>query len=181
MWAAGFCDDALPILMEEQQHQLVPFPSALVAALLSLTNCIALALCSNHAPEDFCYVNNFQNSQPHFFQPLLHIENLGEITEEEFYSHLEWGRPFVVHGVTKGWRANEKWDVNYFRQAFSEFELFSSTFSTNASPVFEDSLQEDVYFGIFLNNAELARHLAMDYNYPCFIPTQLQMQGRQFS
>ena len=153
-----------------EKQQLIPFLSVLVLSII--TSCSALA---NHAPEDFCHVNNFQNSQPNLFQPLLHY--MKNMTDEEFYSHLEWGRPFVVSGVTKGWRANEKWDVKYFRQVFSNFELFSSTFATNASPVFEDSFQEDVYFGIFLNNAELSRCLAMDYSYPSFIPTELQMQG----
>ena len=177
-------DDILPIskslvrVMNTDLLQLSIFLllSIVVTSLLSLISCTVSTFSSNSTPEDFCHVNDFNNSQT-LFHP-LHLTNIEDMTEKEFFSHLEWGRPFVVHGVTKGWRANQKWNAEYFRHVFSNFELFSSTFATTVSPVFESAPQEDVYFGIFLNDVKLSGLLAEDYNYPSFVPTQLKMQGK---
>ncbi len=171
--------DALPKYSMEDLLLIIGV-STLVTALLSVLSCTALAFSSSSTPapeQDFCYVNDFSNSQVQFHP--LNLTNLGDVTEEGFFADLEWGRPFVVRGVTEGWKANKKWDVEYFRHVFSDFELFSSTFATNASPVFESaSPQEDVYFGIFLNDAKLAAFLAEDYVYPSFVPPHLKMQGK---
>ena len=130
---------------------------------------------SSSSDGDFCHVNNFGPSQT-VFHPLS-LTCSEELSEEKMHAYMEWGRPFAVSGVTQGWKANEKWSEDYFREVFSNFELFSSTFATNASPVFQSVPQEDVYFGIFLNDAKLSGRLADDYVYPSFIPLPLKMQG----
>lgn len=103
--------------------------------------------------------------------------NQDSLTLEAFYHSMELGKPFCVSGVAKDWQASQKWSEDYFRSVFSEFELFSSTFATNSSPVFESVHREDVYYGIFLNDRGLASFLAADYSYPKFIPQELAMQG----
>lgn len=123
--------------------------------------------------EDFCHINDFDSSRV-AYQPIkLH----SSMEDAVFYSYLELGKPFGVCQVTKKWKANEKWDDNYFKNIFSNFELFSSTFATNVSPRFETVSRRDVYYGIFLNDKNLAGFLANDYSYPSFIPRELKMQG----
>lgn len=128
---------------------------------------------------DFCYINEFENSTISYSKlKALHSGNVRELLRE----NMEHGQLFVVSDVTNGWKANHRWTHEYFKSLFSNFELFSSTFATNVTPVFEhDSHQEDVYFGIFINDPSLANLLASDYSYPDFIPPELRIQGCEVS
>ena len=102
---------------------------------------------------------------------------MGDVTQTMFYQHADYGRPFVVRGVTKDWTASEKWTEEYFRTTFYNYELFSSTFATNSSPLLDDGSRGDVYYGIFVNDQELAEYLAADYSYPQFIPRNFIVSG----
>lgn len=135
----------------------------------------------NTHPEDhshlkFCHVNNFSVSNDTY---KMEFTRVNDLTVSFFAESMNLGRPFVVSGVTHNWRANSKWDSDYFRNAFSNFELFSSTFATNTSPMFDNSGVNDryVYYGIFLNDRSVADLIADDYIYPNFIPSHLRMQG----
>ncbi len=124
----------------------------------------------------FCHVNNFTASEEVF----QHLECINvEHVSESFLSHrVEYGIPFVVSGVTKNWRANTRWTSDYFKEVFSDLELFSSTFATNVSPVFDSFVNErEIYYGIFLNDRRAADTLALDYTYPSFIPPHMRVQG----
>lgn len=126
---------------------------------------------------DFCHINDFNASDIHYSPiPIAHIK---DVTEAMLLSYAEIGQPFVVRNVTDEWKAKERWTGQYFRTLFANFELFSSTFATNASPVFDPNLssEKDVYYGIFINDQKLADFMAEDYVYPMFIPEMLKMQG----
>lgn len=129
--------------------------------------------------EDFCHINDFNNSET-TYQPMQFYPHMDNVTDKAFSHHVELGRPFAVGGVTVDWMASQKWTDGYFRSIFSDFELFSSTFATNSSPVFEAHSRRDVYYGIFLNDRNLADFIASDYSYPRFIPKDLVLQGRCF-
>ncbi len=124
---------------------------------------------------DFCHINNFNYSKKDYY----YLDLVDGVSQEELYESMELGRPFAVSGVTKEWKATSKWNSKYFRSIFSNVELFSSTFATNTSPVFDAKSPDDrgIYYGIFLNDRDLADHLADDYSYPKFIPEELRMQG----
>ena len=107
----------------------------------------------------------------------LKINNLEDVADTMVFHHLEYGKPFVVSGVTRHWKANVKWSAEYFKEVFSEFELFSSTFATNVTPVFDIVDDQDVYYGIFLNDRKAAESVAEDYVFPSFIPPHLKVQG----
>lgn len=124
---------------------------------------------------DFCHINDF-NSSTITYQSLK-TTITKDVTETAFFTNAELGQPFAVSGVGGTWKASTKWNEEYFKNVFSDFELFSSTFATNASPVFGSAPQENIYYGIFLNDKSLADLLANDYTYPSFIPQELNMQG----
>ena len=131
---------------------------------------------SQNISQQFCHVNDFSGSSEAYDRlESTHIEDVND----SFVAHnVECGRPFVVSAVTRDWKANEKWDSDYFKSVFSDFELFSSTFATNVSPVFDSTLDEkDMYYGIFLNDRSVAEVVSADYKYPSFIPHHLRMQG----
>ena len=123
---------------------------------------------------DFCHINDFNSLTDLTFE---HIVPTPGATPAVLLSHMERGEPFVVSGVTEGWRAREKWSETYFEEIFANVELFSSTFATNMSPVFQQSSRKDIYYGIFLNDRGLAEFLSKDYTYPNFVPHRLKIQG----
>ena len=127
---------------------------------------------------EFCHVNNFtENSNEEFHA----IEKVHVDTLDQFYLSKQFrlGSPFVVTGVTRGWKATEKWDHTYFSKIFKNEELFSSTFSTPSKPEFcqTDECNRNTYYGIFLNNPLLADSLSDDYEYPPFIPGDWWIKG----
>lgn len=138
------------------------------------TNIISVTLAQLH--EDFCHINDF-NSSSTVYQSLHAYPSMEEVTKTTFFNHVELGTPFAVAGVTENWRAKVKWTDGYFRSVFSGFELFSSTFATNSSPTFEPHSRRDVYYGIFINDRNLADFIAQDYSYPAFIPKHLIVSG----
>lgn len=130
---------------------------------------------------EFCYVNNFKNSTTIKFRmisPTLvdHVNNL--FIDQQ----LQTGSPFMVSGVTKSWKAVEKWSHSYFEKLFKNENLFSSTFSTPKRPEFcsMEDCSKDVYYGIFLNNQLLAESLSSDYEYPQFLPNEWWIKGKCF-
>ena len=122
---------------------------------------------------DFCHINDFDSSDLDF----EHIVPTSGATPAVLLSHMERGEPFAVRGVTEDWSASEKWSESYFEEIFANVDLFSSTFATNVSPVFQQLPRKDVYYGIFLNDKGLAEFLSKDYTYPDFIPHRLKIQG----
>lgn len=124
---------------------------------------------------DFCHVNDFKASSI-YFKPILYAD-IKDVTPAVLLSYAELGQPFVVRNVANEWRAREKWSEQYFQTVFANFELFSSTFATNVSPIFDSLSSKNVYYGIFINDKKLADFMSGDYNYPNFIPEQLKMQG----
>ena len=125
---------------------------------------------------DFCYFNDFNSMTIAYHK--IEKTRIDNFTGAAFYKSVEFGIPFVISGVTDGWKANTKWDNLYFKKVFQNFELFSSTFATNASPVFDSVPNDDrIYYGIFINDRGLADMLAEDYDYPPFIPHELKIQG----
>ena len=123
---------------------------------------------------EFCYVNRFDRSD--YFRPLTPM-SLESSSKEFVRKCMHSGRPFVVSGVTESWPANRKWSHAYFEEIFQNHKLFSSTFSTTKSPQFSDSPSDDVYFGIFLNDRQLAEVVAGDYGFPDFIPPDWRLTG----
>jgi hypothetical protein len=138
----------------------------------------ATDIASNQSREnvDFCHVNDFDAPSSILYQsiPLTDIEN---VTAAVLLSYAEVGQPFVVRNIAREWKAREKWNEQYFQTIFADFELFSSTFATNASPVFGSLPKRDVYYGIFINDKKLADFMSGDYMYPRFIPEELHVQG----
>lgn len=133
---------------------------------------------------DLCHVNDFNatttTTGTTTTYNLIQLVNIEDMTPTVLLKNMEQGQPFCVKGVTEGWKAKERWTEEHFRSVFASFELFSSTFATNASPVFGSSPRSDrdVYYGIFVNDNHLAQVLAEDYSYPTFIPQDLKVQGR---
>ena len=125
---------------------------------------------------DFCHINDFSASSIHYSPiPIVGVE---DVTGAVLLSFADIGQPFAVRNVTNGWKARERWTEQYFGTVFANFELFSSTFTTNVSPIFDPlSSEKDVYYGIFINDQKLADSMAEDYIYPVFIPEKLKMQG----
>jgi len=163
------------------------YPTSAVVLVLMLE---LLALChsqhyhyssssyfSQNASRLFCHVNNFAASDEDFLK--LESTSIEDVTDTMVLHHVEYGKPFVVSGVTQHWRANLRWTAEYFKEAFSELELFSSTFATNASPVFGMGDDRDVYYGIFLNDRKAAESVAEDFVFPSFIPPHLRVQGTE--
>lgn len=123
----------------------------------------------------FCYRNLFNRSDH-----IAEVERvtLQQVTPEFVTSRMHRGQPYIVSGVTKEWPANHKWSHDYFEQLFSGHELFSSTFSTPASPDFSDSISaHETYYGIFLNSYDSAQLVSTDYTYPSFIPPEWRITG----
>ena len=122
----------------------------------------------------FCYVTDMSNKTG--FQSVPSTSSL-----EGVATHMEWGQPFLVRGVSDNWPAARLWSHAHFRQLFRGHDLFSSTFSTTEQPQFEDDEypNKGIYYGIFLNNEALAAVVAKDYDYPHFIPDQLRLQGER--
>ena len=61
---------------------------------------------------DFCHVNDFNHSDITYGE--LDIIELENLTSKMFHKFMDLGQPFVVSGVTNGWRANQKWESGYF-------------------------------------------------------------------
>ena len=126
---------------------------------------------------DFCHVNDF-GAPSTSYKPIPYAD-VRDVTPGVLLSYAETGQPFVVRNVANEWKAREKWNERYFQTVFANFELFSSTFATNASPTFDSVLpKKDVYYGIFINDKELAGFMSEDYEYPWFVPNNLRMQGK---
>ena len=149
----------------------------LIGAVLA---CVGLWLICRHEENimqysgEFCYINGFDRSD--YFRTVTST-SLGRTDEEFVRKCMHSGQPFVVSGVTKNWPANWKWNHAYFEEIFQSHKLFSSTFSTTKSPQFSESPSDDVYFGIFLNDRQLAEVVAGDYSYPDFIPEDWRLTG----
>ena len=128
---------------------------------------------------DLCHVNDFNSTTTPAYRH-IQLVNVEDLTPAVLFANMEQGQPFGVKGVTEGWKARGKWTEEHFRSVFASFELFSSTFATNVPPVFGSSPRgdRDIYYGIFVNDKNLAQVLAEDYTYPTFIPQDLTVQGR---
>ena len=124
---------------------------------------------------DFCYKNVFMSSDQ--FAMLNKISS-DAVTLDFVIERMNNGLPFVVSHVTHNWKANEKWDHEYFEKLFGNSELFSSTFSTLTAPKFlSNQSTTEIYFGVFLNDEGLSELLQSDYQYPSFIPVEWRNTG----
>lgn len=125
---------------------------------------------------DFCYKNVFISNDT--FE-ILDKTRADAVTLDFVNERLNMGLPFVVSRLTYNWKANEKWDHEYFERMFRDSELFSSTFSTLTAPVFSSNQStEEIYFGVFLNDDKLSELLQPDYQYPSFIPEEWRNVGK---
>lgn len=110
---------------------------------------------TKYSSSEFCHVNNFSLTNIVAFHTLhpIHVDDMNET----FVMHqVNKGSPFVVSGVTRGWRAGDKWTHSFFKSVFKNEQLFSSTFSTLNSPEFCGDItgvcdDHSVYYGVFLN------------------------------
>lgn len=145
--------------------------------MMSMIHCISMMETGSQV-NDFCYINNFKNSTSIKFK-LISRSPIDNINSTFIDQQLQTGSPFVVTGVTKSWKAVEKWSHSYFNKLFKDENLFSSTFSTLKRPQFCSigDCSKDVYYGIFLNNQPLAESLSHDYEYPQFIPNEWWIKG----
>ena len=130
---------------------------------------------------EFCHVNNFSDTSSNAFC-ILHPIHVKDINATFVMHQVNTGSPFVVSGVTRGWKASDKWVHSFFKSLFQKEQLFSSTFSTLNSPQFCDDTagvceDHSVYYGVFLNNPQIAEYLYEDYQYPEFIPEEWWVKG----
>ena len=124
---------------------------------------------------DFCYKNSFPPSDK--FESLDKTP-LDLVTFDFVTERMNTGHPFVVSHLTDNWKANKKWDHDYFKELFGNSELFSSTFSTLTAPTFSSNQSaEKIYFGVFMNDERLSKLLQPDYQYPSFIPKEWRNTG----
>ena len=141
---------------------------------------IAVALVSTTEADEtveFCYKNIFTFSDE--FE-ILDKTPVDAVTLDFVIEKMNIGLPFVVSHLTHDWRANEKWDHEYFEELFGNSELFSSTFSTLTTPKFSSNQStEEIYFGVFLNDERLSKLLQPDYQYPTFIPEEWRNIGKE--
>lgn len=158
----------------------MPSPLPCIATVLAVTSSLSFLPVSLHgtaAGPLFCYVNDFSASKLYHAVPNA-TSVIGHVSATAVANYIESGLPFLVSGVTDSWPATSRWSHAYFKTIFSGYDLFSSTFSTTELPSFEDGYpNKEVYYGIFLNDPELAAMVANDYEYPGFIPDELRVHG----
>ena len=128
----------------------------------------------------FCYVNNFSPSDN--FGPVTNATPDAQ-TLSDTGINMSWyvhsGQPFLMSRVTTSWGAVKKWNRAYLAEMVGSQELFSSTFSTLEKPVLGQFADDEVYYGIFLNDPTLAALVARDYHYPDFIPEHWRVTGEE--
>ena len=160
-------------------------PVRMLRSLLFALSVVALVISGLANEHIFCHVIPLEHSQDTYTctagdSKVGEVELRGghapsESEEETFLRHVDQGRPFLVPRVSEGWQARHKWTHEYFAELFREAPLFSSAFTTHASP--DISSPEDSYYGIFLNDPALAELVSEDYTYPKFVPKAWRMEG----